>query len=289
MKNEIKKIYGKNRKLYTVIGVVSFVIAMALGIQLIILNTINNRNFDNTSLLLLDRIVNVIESNEQNEKALIDSLKEDYIVRAKTVAYIIDAKPEVEYNVQELNKIAVLVSVDEIHLFNTKGVLYSGTIPKYWGYHFDSGEQLAFFKPMLTNPSLALCQDVMPNASERKKMMYAMTWDEAGTRLVQVGIAPICLLQELKQNEISEVVSRMPSYEGMKIFVANRKTGEIYGATDTDKIGKKLDDVGMIRKNDPDDLHKGYVYIDGEKYKVFFRFSGPYAIGVAWSVAATAK
>lgn len=45
----------------------------------------------------------------------------------------------------------------------------------------------------------------------------------------------------------------------------------------------------MIRKNDPDDLHKGNVYIDGEKYKVFFRFSGPYAIGVAWSVAATAK
>lgn len=71
MKREIRNIYGKNRKLYTVIGVVSFVIAMALGIQLIILNTINNRNFDNTSLLLLDRIVNVIESNEQNEKALI--------------------------------------------------------------------------------------------------------------------------------------------------------------------------------------------------------------------------
>lgn len=119
--------------------------------------------------------------------------------------------------------------------------------------------------------------------------MYAMTWDEAGTRLVEVGIAPVRLLQELKQNEMSEVVSRMPNYEGMKIFVANRETGEIYGSTDTDKIGKKLDDVGMIRKNDPDDLHKGNVYIDGEKYKVFFRFSGPYAIGVAWSVAATAK
>lgn len=52
-------------------------------------------------------------------------------------------------------------------------------------------------------------------------MMYAMTWDEAGTRLVEVGIAPVCLLQELKQNEISEVVSRMPNYEGMKIFVVN--------------------------------------------------------------------
>lgn len=45
----------------------------------------------------------------------------------------------------------------------------------------------------------------------------------------------------------------------------------------------------MIRKNDPDDLHKGNVYIDGEKYKVSFRFSGPYTVGVAWSAAATTK
>lgn len=179
MKNEIKKIYKKNRRFYTVIGVVSCIIVMALGVQLTILNVINNRNFDNTSLLLLDRVVDVIENNEQNETTLIDSLKEDYIVRAKTVAYIIDAKPEAEHDVKELNKVASLASVDEIHLFNKKGVIYSGTIPKYWGYYFDSGEQLAFFKPMLTNPSLALCQDVMPNASERKKMMYAMTWDES--------------------------------------------------------------------------------------------------------------
>ena len=289
MKHKIRNIYGKNRKLYVVIGVVSFIIAMALGIQLIILNTINNRNFDNTSLLLLDRVVNVIENNGQNEKALIDSLKEDYVVRAKTVAYIIDAKPEAEHDMKELNKIASLVSVDEIHLFNKKGVIYSGTIPKYWGYSFDSGEQIGFFKPMLENQSLTLCQDVMPNTSEGKKMMYAMTWDESGTRLIQVGIAPVRLLRELKQNEISEVVSRMPIYEGMKIFVANRETGEIYGATDQDKVGKKLDDIGIIRKNDSSNLHKGTAYIDGEKYKLSFRFSGPYTVGVAWSAAATTK
>lgn len=289
MKSKIRNICIKNKKLYTIIGVASCIIAVALGIQLIILNTINNRNFDNTSLLLLDRVMNVIENNELNEKALIDSLKEDYIVRAKTVAYIIDAKPEAEHNVEELNKIASLVSVDEIHLLNKKGVIYSGTTPKYWGYSFSSGEQIGFFKPMLKDKSLTLCQDVTPNTSEKKKMMYAMTWDETGTRLVEVGIAPVRLLNELKQNEVSEVVSRMPVYEGMQIFVANRDTGEIYGATDKEKIGKKLDDIGIIRKNDPNDLHKGTAYIDGEAYKVSFRFSGPYTIGVAWSAAATAK
>ena len=47
---------------------------------------------------------------------MIQSLKEDYIVRAKAVSYIIDARLEVEYDTKELQKIAGLMSIDEIHL-----------------------------------------------------------------------------------------------------------------------------------------------------------------------------
>ena len=279
----------KGKKLYTMIGVVFSVIAVALGIQLGILNTINTKNYDNTSLLLLDRIINVIESNEKNEQALIDSLKDDYVVRAKTVAYIIDAKPEVEYDAKELKKIAKLVSVDEIHLLNQEGKIYSGTLPIYYGFTLDSGKQMSYFKPMLYNHDLSMCQDAMPNTAEHKKMMYAMVWDEKKERLVEVGIAPIRLLHELKQNEVSEVVSRMPTVEGLQIFVANRENGTIYGATDKEKIGKSLDSVGIVRQQSNESLHKGYVYMDGEEYKVSFRFSGPYTIGVAWSTAVNTR
>ena len=78
----------------------------------------------------MDRVVNVIEKNEDNEKNMITSLKEDYIVRAKAVAYIINANPDAEKNVDELKKIADLMSVDEIHLFDKNGYIYSGTLPK---------------------------------------------------------------------------------------------------------------------------------------------------------------
>ena len=52
---------------------------------------------------------------------LIESLKDDYIVRAKAVSYMIDADPAVEYDVNELQKIAKLMAVDEIHLFDDQG------------------------------------------------------------------------------------------------------------------------------------------------------------------------
>lgn len=191
-------------------------ILMVLVIQMAILNWINNKNTAKMSEVLLDRVVNVIEKNEDDEKNMITSLKEDYIVRAKAVAYIINANPDAENNVDELKKIANLMSVDEIHLFDTTGKIYSGTIPEYYGYNFDSGDQMEYFKPMLEDKTLTMCQDVTPNTSEGKKMMYAITWDETGTRMVQVGIEPVRLLNEVKQNEISSIVENMPEPESLQ-------------------------------------------------------------------------
>lgn len=231
---EMQKIkYDKVRQLDKIVFLALGLILVALVIQMAILNWINNRNISKMSEVLLDRVVNVIEKNEQDEKDMIASLKEDYIVRAKAVDYIINANPEAEKDVDELKKIAKLMAVDEIHLLDATGKIYSGTIPEYYGYSFDSGEQMEYFKPMLEDKILTMCQDVTPNTSEGKKIMYAITWDETGTRMIQVGIEPVRLLNEVKQNEMSSVVTNMPVYEGIRIFVADKESGKIYGATDS--------------------------------------------------------
>ena len=221
------------------------IIAVALLLETGILKYVNDRNTYRMAKVLLDRVVTVLNKNDESEDELIQSLKDDYIVRAKAVSYIIDAKPEVEHDVEELQKIADLMAVDEIHLFDENGYIYSGSVPKYFGYNFDSGEQMAYFKPMLTDKSLTMCQDVTPNTSEGKEMMYAITWNEDGTRLVQVGISPKRLLEETKQNEISTVVASMPFYKGIEIFVADAKTEIIKGATDSGWIGKTLETLGI--------------------------------------------
>lgn len=208
-------------------------------------------------------MIAVIDKNESSEKQFVKSLKDDYIVRAKAISYIVDAKPEVEYDIDELQKIASLMSVDEIHLIDDTGTIYSGSIPKYFGYSFDSGEQMAFFKQMLKNYDLTLCQDVTPNTAEAKEMMYAITWNESKTHMVQVGITPKRLLKELKQNQISNVVADMPVYKGMEIYVVNSKTKVIEGATDQSKVGNKV-------KNN-------------KKYQYITRKHGDYIVAVSMS------
>ena len=216
------------------------IVAIALILETCILRYVNEKNVQTTSNVLLDREIAVIDKNESSEKQFVKSLKDDYIVRAKAISYIVDAKPEVEYDIDELQKIASLMSVDEIHLIDDTGTIYSGSIPKYFGYSFDSGEQMAFFKQMLNNYDLTLCQDVTPNTAEAKEMMYAITWNESKTHMVQVGITPKRLLKELKQNQISNVVADMPVYKGMEIYVVNSKTKVIEGATDQSKVGNKV-------------------------------------------------
>lgn len=221
------------------------VIVVALLLEAGILKYVNDANAYRLSKVLLDRVFTVLDKNDQSEEELIESLKDDYIVRAKAVSYIVDAKPQVENDVEELQKIAKLMSVDEIHLFDETGCITSGSVPKYFGYSFDSGTQMSYFKPMLTDKSLTMCQDVTPNTSEGKAMMYAITWNEAGTMMVQVGLKPQRLLDELKQNEISTVVSDMPVYKGMELYVADADTELVKGATDCDKIGKTFHDLGL--------------------------------------------
>ena len=101
---EMQKIkYDKIRKLDKIVFLALGLILMALVIQMAILNWINNKNTAKMSEVLLDRVVNVIEKNEDDESDMVSSLKEDYIVRAKAVAYIINAKPEAETDVDELS------------------------------------------------------------------------------------------------------------------------------------------------------------------------------------------
>ena len=282
-----KKKKTKN-KILKLVCLLNFVIGTAVFLEAAILYTVNNKNVYQISKVLLDQAVDIIDKNQKNEDDMIQSLKEDYIVRAKAVSYIIDAKPEAEKNTTELKKIADLMSIDEIHIFNKKGKIYSGSEPKYYGYSFDSGEQMAYFKPMLKNKKLTMCQDVTPNTSEGKKMMYALVWNEAGNRMIQVGIEPVRLLQEVRQNEADVVVANMPVYKGISLYVTDKKSGKIYGATDSKKIGKTLDDIGLgkqRKKMTKENFVSGTVRIDGEQSLYIIKKTKKYIVGVTFEIA----
>ncbi|MCI7759475.1 MAG: GGDEF domain-containing protein [[Eubacterium] saphenum] len=234
----------KNIKFGRVVLIVTAATVLLVVLTYFILVFNNENNARRTGEVMVNQVSGMLDKNRSVEETLLESLKDDYIIRAKTVAYMIEHNAAAEYDVNELKKIAELMSIDEIHLFNKTGTIYAGTEPKYYGYSFDSGEQISYFKPMLSNKTLSMCQDVMPNTAEGKSMMYAITWDSSGSRMIQVGIEPKRLINELNNNRIFKVVDSIPTYEDMEIYVANAQTGEILGSTD-DKNGLKLQNIGI--------------------------------------------
>ncbi len=243
-KSYSNKILNSSKKLWRMVAIgILIMILLEAGIQSYNSIKVSKK----TTESLLGQVVSIVEKNEVSDRKLEEALKDEYIIRAKAVSYVIEHNKEVENNLDEMKKIADLMEVDEIHLFDKKGVIYNGSVPKYYGYNVDSGEQMHFFKKMLDNPSMSLCQNVTPNTAEGKEMMYAMVWREDLTGLVQVGIEPVRLLEEMRKHEISEVVDLFPVVEGEIIFIADVDTGVISGSTQREDIGKNMEDLGIAK------------------------------------------
>lgn len=116
----------------------------------------------------------------------IENGKEEFSERcirsAEMVSYFVKNDPEITKSVERAKQLAEMLDIDEIHFFTPEGEIYSGTHPKYFGYTFESGEQMHFFLPMLEDKSLRLCQEIQPNTAEGKEMQYAAVWMEDGKR-----------------------------------------------------------------------------------------------------------
>ncbi len=221
-------------------------IAALLTAQYRIMYKSNINNASQTSHFLLNQVERIISDYESREEVLSEQLKEDYITRAKAVAYILMKYPKAENNIDELFRIARLLKVDEINLFNVEGVIYSGTVPEYYNMDMDSGEQIAFFKPMLSNKGLSMCQDAQPNTAENKMMMYAMVWAEDRTKMVQVGIQPVRLMEDSQKNEIKKLVESMPAYEGIQIIVSDKGSGRVVGTNNPHIMDLSMEELGLI-------------------------------------------
>lgn len=231
-----------------------FVIAISLLLTVLMsyylqLKSAKEAMYEN-SLLQNKQIAEILERNDAEVEALKESLREDYIIRAKAAAYLIQNNPEVNGNLEEIRKIASLLQIDELHLFDTEGTLFSGTEPKYYGYTFNSGEQMRYFLPLLDDYTMELFQDVTPNTAESKQMQYGAVWREDRQGIIQIGMEPIRLLEAMKKNELSHLFTMLTVENGITAFATDPETGLILGATNAALVNSDLEQLGITQRGE---------------------------------------
>lgn len=236
------------KKLIRKILLVASIIMMLLmsGFMLVKKYLDRKTQFEKSSENFFYQIESIMDSNSEEFDVAISEIKENCMTKAQAASYILSNLTS-KITPLKLREIAAIIDVDEIHLFNSEGVLYLGSQEKYIGFSFDSGEQMAFFKPLLENKDLFLCQEIMPNTAEGKNMQYSALWSENRKFIVQIGYEPHRISEMTERNELPYIFSLLTDSLESNIIAIDPKTFKVKGSARTDLVGKSIEYLGMKR------------------------------------------
>lgn len=244
-----------NRYMYHITWVLLIIIlVIILYIQLI---NEQRRAYESATRTIY-QIEQILAENQKELEEIKEQYKQTCLHNAESVARMIQTDPGVMDNVDELNRIADMVEVDEIHLFDEKGNLFAGTHPEYIGYSFDSGKQMEFFKTMLSDKSQKLVQEVTLNTAQNKEMQYSAVWTKNGEFIVQVGMDPRGIKKVTEKNELSHIFSLLRVNSDVNYYAIDIATNKVVGTTDQQSMGKSVSQIGLNPKRlgtDKDGFH----------------------------------
>lgn len=201
---------------------------------------IQHQGQQSSAIEMFGQLEQLIQTNEEEMENEEQEFKESCIRSADMVAYYIKNSEESIPDVNGSRELAEKMNIDEIHFFTPEGVAFSGTHPEYYGFTFDSGEQMRFFKPMLENRSLKLCQDITPNTAEGKEMQYAAVWMDDGSCIVQIGMEPRRLQERVEEKSLKNVVGGMAFEMNGYLNILEKDTHTIVASTAQNEVGMKL-------------------------------------------------
>lgn len=270
----LKQIIGQYMRLLTIVLVV-LILNVIVYIQ--VMNE-QKQAYEN-AVRTFQQIEQMLAGNQEEIEAVTAQYSETCLRNAEAIAYIIQSDPTVLESMEELRNIAHLIGVDEIHIFDDTGRIYAGTHPEYYDFTFDSGEQMAFFKPMLKDHTLKLVQEITPNTAEDKLMQYSALWSENGEFIVQVGMAPVNVMKVTEKNELSYLFSQFRVNLEANYYAVDIASGQIVGSTESECLGKNLTEIGLDEKLFSE-YEKGFhASVEGRRSYCVFQKAGDNYIG----------
>lgn len=209
------------------------IITIAVSFILFINFLFTMRTFEtqqyNTFYTKIEQVIHTLENNQAELDIIKQNLDEDYLIRAKAAAYSLAQLEEMD--VEEMEYLANLFNVDEVHFIDEKGFIRYSSVSQYVGINMDDHPQTREFLQILESDDkdAYIIQKLQPNAAENKIMKYVGVAAKGQKGVVQVGFEPTRQIEAQSRNTYEYIFSKFPTDIGEEIFVVNRTTGEILG------------------------------------------------------------
>ncbi len=257
---------------------------IALGIMAVLVFlfqlTVSRGNAKETSEERIADAVAKLEESEVTIAELTENLNEEYISKANSFAEMLRLNPDLKDNAEELEKIRVLLGVDELHVTDDNAVIWWGTVPGYFGFDFNTSEQTKPFLPILEDDTLEIAQEPQPNGTEGKLFQYISVprRDEKG--IVQIGMEPVRLSNTLKDNQIDVVLADIKVGTNGTVFAIKKEDMTVAAMFNAEHIGKNAAEIGFQNKYFIEGKTTvGGATIDGDAYYMCVSDCDEYFIG----------
>ncbi len=232
-------VFSNSRKLATYVMMIILCIILLFQILSV------QKQAQNNAKAIFYQVGQIIHENQTELISIEQEYRETCLLNAETISYIIQHNPDILGDVEEFRLLAKKLQIDEIHIFDKSGRIFTGTHPEYYDYTFDSGEQMNFFKPMLQDKTLRLCQEIMPNTAEAKLVQYSALWSDDGKYIIQVGMYPDAVLAATEKNELSYIFSLLQGNPGVSLYAIDANDGIVIGSTVEANNGKHYQEIGF--------------------------------------------
>lgn len=215
---------------YTFIIVTTAILLILVIHFLLSLSRLQTQQFD-TFYEKTEQMIHTLENNQEELRLLNESLDEDYLTRAKAAAYVLDRQEEISMDVGEMQYLANLLNVDEVHVIDESGIIVASSVSKYIGIDMANHDQTRPFLSLLDGGEKDACliQEVRPNAAEGKIRQYVGVARKEKRGVIQVGFKPTRQMQAQSRNTYDYIFSRFPTNIGEELFVVDASTGEMLG------------------------------------------------------------
>ncbi|MEG2769827.1 MAG: HAMP domain-containing methyl-accepting chemotaxis protein, partial [Oscillospiraceae bacterium] len=257
------------------------IIAIAMLVTILVAFTLQTfssyKNAKDELDYLLTDVALELQKNDASTLELMESMKSDYLARARAFADIVAADPEVLKSSSQLNQIMKRLDVDELNVTDEKGVIRWGTVSDYFGFDMATTDQTAPFVPILKDKKMELVQEPQPNGAKKILFQYVGVTRTDETGIVQIGMQPRRLEKMLAANVIGNVLKGYD--DGTEaVFALNKPDNTVAWHPDESLIGKTAEEIGFKNGKLPSEGSYVSDVIAGHKARFSVREMGEYII-----------
>ncbi|SDK92852.1 methyl-accepting chemotaxis protein [Natronincola ferrireducens] len=135
----------------------------------------------------VNNIIKIIEDTLETMEITQEEFNNKNIALTHAIAALIKKDPTV-LTTENMENLAKLLDIDEIHVINSDGLITHGNVPDFFGFDFHTSEQTRSFLPMIEDNNFVLAQEPTSRGTDKKFFQYigVPRQDEKG--IVQIGI-----------------------------------------------------------------------------------------------------